>query len=184
MTNLPIYPPNDYLNVPRRGPRLLIDNISQIFQNKVFCEIGCASGYLLNYARNKYCGAGVDTKLIGCEIRPNAVEYCKSQNLENVNLIDATKDIIDKCDGYFGWFGNYDIELKIIKNLSKQHSNFVLILFFSNSVPIEVLSFKNHITYLYKHNIKYNYELIEVEVNNIDYHSHYHDGFIKLIIYL
>jgi hypothetical protein len=182
MTNLPIYPPTDYLYIPRRGPRLLIDNISHLFQNKVFCEIGCASGYLLNYARNKY--GGMNSKLIGCEIRPNAVEYCKSQNLEDVELIDATNDIIDKCDGYFGWFGNHVIECKIIKNLSKQHSNFVLILFFSNSVTDEVLSFETHIKLLDEDNIKYTHELIKIKKNDIDYHLHYNDGFIKLIIYL
>jgi len=63
-----IYPPNDYLKIPRRGPIDIIDSIKLLIINNLCCEIGCASGYLLNYSHN------FNKNTFGIEFRKNAVE--------------------------------------------------------------------------------------------------------------
>ena len=48
------YPPIDYLKTPRRGPIDIMDSIRYYLINNKVCEIGCASGFLLNYVINNY----------------------------------------------------------------------------------------------------------------------------------
>ena len=170
-----IYPPEDYLYDPRRGPIDLILSIKDLIINNTCCEIGCASGYLLNFVKEN-----LNKNIIGIEYRKNAVEYCLKYNY-NVSLCDATTDVIPECNLYYGWFGNYDTEKKIINNLIKLYNSKILIIFFSNSVDIEVESYNLHIDNLKKNNIKYETFLC----NPIkEPHKHYLKGILGLKIFI
>lgn len=149
------YPPEDYLYIPRRAPIDIIEHIKDMIKNNSCCEIGCASGYLLNYA-SKY-----NNHIIGVDFRRNSVEYCISQKY-NVSLCDATKDKLPDVNLYYAWFGNYDIELNVIKNIQKKLKNKIFILFLSNSVASELKSKDRHINWCKNNDIQYKVENIIV----------------------
>ena len=165
------YPPIDYLKVPRRGPIDIMDGIRYFLINNKVCEIGCASGFLLNYVINNY-----NKNAFGIEYRKNAVVYCKNNKLP-VEHCDAINEKIPNADVYYGWFGNYDIEKSIIKNINNQYDNKIIILFFSKNNG-EVLDCKKHIQNL---NFK-KYELKDI-IPEKEPHNHYRDGFEALIMY-
>jgi hypothetical protein len=64
-----LYPPEDDLRIPRRGPVDSIDYIKPRIENSSCCETGSASGCLLAYALR------YSSTAIGVEFRKSAVEH-------------------------------------------------------------------------------------------------------------
>tara|TARA_B110000208_G_C11726527_1_gene414746 strand:- start:189 stop:701 length:513 start_codon:yes stop_codon:yes gene_type:complete len=162
--------------VPYRGPYETIDNISKILKNKTYCELGSSNGVLLKYS-TKYT-----TKSIGVENRPEAYNIAKKNNIDCLN-IDARYSVLPETDIYYGWLGVYEIERDILLNIKKQYSNKIVIFSFSKNVHIEVESYKTHIDWCNKLNIKN--ETLEIKsFSEEEYHSHYENGFFQLVIYV
>ena len=133
---------------PFRSPIDLVDTISDLIKNKIFCDIGCGCGDLLEYAITK----DYTKNVIGLEQYKPFYDTAIENGRHYIKLVDvATKNAIPDADVYYIWTSKVLFET-ISKALSP---NKILICGIDGGkCPFVVLP--NYLTFLESRTFEYN----------------------------
>ena len=89
------------MEMPSRSPKAVSENIRELIQGKVVCELGCAEGDNMIFM-DRYA-----TKVVGLDINPKRLEIALKQGL-SVFLGDYRVDNLPIVDVYYFWPSNVE----------------------------------------------------------------------------